>query len=230
MDDINDYANGAPGSVLGDNLGIDAVQQVSALEYVARWCTSGGVINVVTRSGKDAFHGSLYDLLRNSALDARNFFDGPAPFPSISAINSEHPAGRRSGGAEFHFRRLRRIAPIAGRDDGKSTPYQRRTHAWELCTTRVGICLARTAIAMNGPWTRPVRIREHRPTSRRGKPAFAWTISPLSMPRSILPFSLRSIPAERTQIRWKYRKFFILREGSNFRKLFHDPDGSQIVR
>jgi Carboxypeptidase regulatory-like domain/TonB dependent receptor/TonB-dependent Receptor Plug Domain len=77
---INDYANGAPGSVLGDNLGIDAVEQVSVLgsNYPADYGrTSGGVINVVTRSGKDAFHGSLYEFLRNSALDARNFFDGP---------------------------------------------------------------------------------------------------------------------------------------------------------
>jgi hypothetical protein len=77
---INDYANGAPGSVLGDNLGIDAVEQVSVLgsNYPAEYGrTSGGVINVVTRSGKEAFHGSLYEFLRNSALDARNFFDGP---------------------------------------------------------------------------------------------------------------------------------------------------------
>ena len=77
---INDYANGAPGSVLGDNLGIDAVEQVSVLgsNYPAEFGrTSGGVINVVTRSGKNAFHGSLYEFLRNSALDARNFFDGP---------------------------------------------------------------------------------------------------------------------------------------------------------
>ena len=77
---INDYANGAPGSVLGDNLGIDAVEQVSVLgsNYPAEYGrTSGGVINVVTRSGKDAFHGSIYEFLRNSALDARNFFDGP---------------------------------------------------------------------------------------------------------------------------------------------------------
>ncbi len=77
---INDYANGAPGSVLGDNLGIDAVEQVSVLgsNYPADYGrTSGGVINVVTRSGKNAFHGSLYEFLRNSALDARNFFDGP---------------------------------------------------------------------------------------------------------------------------------------------------------
>src|ERR1700682_1798261 len=77
---INDYANGAPGSVLGDNLGIDAVEQVSVLgsNYPADYGrTSGGVINVVTRTGKNAFHGSLYEFLRNSALDARNFFDGP---------------------------------------------------------------------------------------------------------------------------------------------------------
>ena len=77
---INDYANGAPGSVLGDNLGIDAVEQVSVLgsNYPADYGrTSGGVINVVTRAGRNAFHGSLYEFLRNSALDARNFFDGP---------------------------------------------------------------------------------------------------------------------------------------------------------
>src|SRR5579864_9010610 len=77
---INDYANGAPGSVLGDNLGIDAVEEVGVLgsNYPAQFGrTSGGVINVVTRSGNNSFHGSLYEFLRNSALDARNFFDGP---------------------------------------------------------------------------------------------------------------------------------------------------------
>jgi Carboxypeptidase regulatory-like domain len=77
---INDYANGAPGSVLGDNLGIDAVEQVSVLgsNYPAEYGrTSGGVINVATKSGNNSFHGSLYEFLRNSSLDARNFFDGP---------------------------------------------------------------------------------------------------------------------------------------------------------
>ena len=42
---------------------------------------SGGVINVITQSGTNLFHGSVYEFLRNNALDARNFFDagGPAP-------------------------------------------------------------------------------------------------------------------------------------------------------
>jgi carboxypeptidase family protein len=80
---INDYANGAPGSVLGDNLGIDAVQQVAVLgsNYPAEYGrTSGGVISVETAKGQDAFHGSIYEFFRNSALDARNFFD-PAKIP-----------------------------------------------------------------------------------------------------------------------------------------------------
>ena len=75
---INDYSNGAPGSVLGDNLGIDAVEQVSVLgsNYPAEYGrTSGGVINAVTRGGKNTFHGTVYEFLRNSALDSRNFFD-----------------------------------------------------------------------------------------------------------------------------------------------------------
>src|ERR1700682_5690234 len=79
---INDYSNGAPGSVLGDNLGMDAVEQVSVLgsNYPADYGrTSGGVINAVTRSGTNAFHGDAYEFLRNSALDARNFFDGRIP-------------------------------------------------------------------------------------------------------------------------------------------------------
>src|SRR2546426_11160369 len=79
---INDYSNGAPGSVLGDNLGVDAVEQFSVLgsNYPAQYGrTTGGVINAVTRSGTNAFHGSVYEFLRNSALDARNFFDAGIP-------------------------------------------------------------------------------------------------------------------------------------------------------
>src|SRR5437879_2054128 len=77
---LNDYANGAPGSVLGGSLGVDAIQEFSVLtsNYSAEYGkTSGGVVNAVTRSGTNNFHGSAYEFLRNSALDARNFFDGP---------------------------------------------------------------------------------------------------------------------------------------------------------
>jgi len=81
---INDYTNQAPGSVLGGNLGVDAVSEFSVLtinqgaEYGR---TSGGVISAITRTGTNRFHGSAYEFLRNSALDARNYFDGPAIAP-----------------------------------------------------------------------------------------------------------------------------------------------------
>src|SRR6202166_4383248 len=75
---LNDYANGAPGSVLGGSLGVDAIQEFSVLtsNYSAEYGkTSGGVVNAITRSGTNQIHGSAYEFLRNSALDARNFFD-----------------------------------------------------------------------------------------------------------------------------------------------------------
>jgi hypothetical protein len=38
---------------------------------------SGGQINVVTKSGGNNFHGSGFEFLRNTALDAKNYFAGP---------------------------------------------------------------------------------------------------------------------------------------------------------
>src|SRR6202158_717414 len=76
---INDYSGGGPGNVIGSALGVDAVQEFSVVTGNASadyGRTSGGVINAVTRSGQNQFHGSAYEFLRNSALDARNFFDG----------------------------------------------------------------------------------------------------------------------------------------------------------
>ena len=75
---MNDYANGGPGSVLGGNLGVDAVQEFSVVttnppaEYGK---TAGGIVNAITRSGTNQFHGDAYEFLRNDALDAANFFD-----------------------------------------------------------------------------------------------------------------------------------------------------------
>ncbi len=83
---INDYSNGGPGGVNGGNLGVDAIQEFSVITGNATadyGKTAGGVINAVTRTAGNQIHGSVYEFLRNSALDARNEFDSPgkiAPF------------------------------------------------------------------------------------------------------------------------------------------------------
>jgi hypothetical protein len=83
---VNDYAMAAPGNVVGLVLGVDAIQEFNVLtsgfptEYGR---ATGGVINAISRSGTNQFHGSVYEFLRNSALDARPYFnrvnDSPNP-------------------------------------------------------------------------------------------------------------------------------------------------------
>jgi carboxypeptidase family protein len=42
---------------------------------------SGAVVNILTRSGKNEWHGELFEYLRNDALDARNLFSSTLPHP-----------------------------------------------------------------------------------------------------------------------------------------------------
>src|SRR5467141_2866479 len=79
---VNDYSNAGPGNVLGGNAGVDAIQEFSVLtsNYSAEYgYTSGGVINAITKSGTNSFHGSVYEFIRNSALDSKDRFENPSP-------------------------------------------------------------------------------------------------------------------------------------------------------
>ena len=80
---LNDYANGAPGSVLGGNLGVDAIQEFSVLtsNYSAEYGkTSGGVVNAITRSGTNAFHGSATSSSEQRS-QTRKFFEDAGGIP-----------------------------------------------------------------------------------------------------------------------------------------------------
>ena len=78
---IVDYTGGAPGSTVGVALGVDAIAEFSVLmanQSAEYGRTAGGVVNAITKSGEDQFHGDAYEFLRNSFLDAANFFDDAA--------------------------------------------------------------------------------------------------------------------------------------------------------
>jgi hypothetical protein len=63
------------------NFNVDAIQE---LQSSSGWMPAeigrgaAGFTNIITRSGKSGFHGSFFEFLRNSALDARNYFDHPS--------------------------------------------------------------------------------------------------------------------------------------------------------
>jgi len=75
--------NMQPGGSSQELLGGDAVREFNVLRdsYGPQFGKRpGGQVTIVTQSGTNQFHGSVYEFLRNSALDAPNFFDqGSAP-------------------------------------------------------------------------------------------------------------------------------------------------------
>src|SRR5262249_50271978 len=57
------------------------------------------MVNAVLKSGTNAFHGTLFEFLRNDALDARNFFFRPAPGSNQKKdILRRHQYGASLGG------------------------------------------------------------------------------------------------------------------------------------
>ena len=101
---VNDYSNAGPGSALRVNMGVDAIREFSVLtnSYSAEYGRgSGGIVNAITKSGTNEYHGSAYYFHRNSALDARNFFDnGVAPGAKVATIPPfrRHQYGGAVGG------------------------------------------------------------------------------------------------------------------------------------
>lgn len=69
-----------PGGVSGQLLGVDAVREFAVVKdtYGAEYGKRPGAqVSIVTASGSNDLHGSAYEFVRNSAMDARNFFDLP---------------------------------------------------------------------------------------------------------------------------------------------------------
>ena len=85
LDGVDNNSNDNAGNILRTS--VDAIQEfkVQTSNYSAEFGRSGGaVINATIKSGTNQLHGTLFEFLRNSALDGRGFFESPdqpkAPF------------------------------------------------------------------------------------------------------------------------------------------------------
>jgi hypothetical protein len=71
--------NTTPGGTSGQLLGIDGIHEFNVVSdtYSASYGKRDGAqISIVTTNGTNQLHGSVYEFLRNSYFDARNYFDG----------------------------------------------------------------------------------------------------------------------------------------------------------
>ena len=96
---MQDNNAGSTGNFSGRTLGLDGIQEYRVItnNFSAEYgLTMGSQTIMVSKSGTNQFHGSAFEYLRNSALDARNFFD-----KSIQANNFQRlpPFKRNNFGA-----------------------------------------------------------------------------------------------------------------------------------
>lgn len=83
---------------------VDAIQEfkVQSGVFSAQYgFTLGGVVNLVSRTGTDAFHGSVYEFLRNDVFNARNYFARP---PVSKPVQRYNQFGGAVGGPVVHNR------------------------------------------------------------------------------------------------------------------------------
>ena len=85
IDGVENTENHAGASIVV-NPSLESIAEVRVLSagMEAQFGRGAGVVNVVLKSGSKDFHGSLYYYIRNSALDAKNYFAPPGKAPRLS--------------------------------------------------------------------------------------------------------------------------------------------------
>ncbi|MBI2821958.1 MAG: carboxypeptidase regulatory-like domain-containing protein, partial [Acidobacteria bacterium] len=94
---VNDALNNTPAGATGLFLGVETLREFTVMTntFSAEYGQSAGaIVSAVTKSGTNELHGSLFYFHRNSALDARNFFDRPDRVPTFR----RHQFGGVAGG------------------------------------------------------------------------------------------------------------------------------------
>src|SRR5258706_11465492 len=119
------------------NLGVDAIRDFSVLtnNYSAEYGRgSSGVINAITKSGTNEIHGSAYAFVRNSAFDARNFFDGSIIPPFHRVQDGGAIGGPIKKDKTFFFTNYERLGELKSLSSSVTT-LSANAHNGMLCTS-----------------------------------------------------------------------------------------------
>jgi len=145
-------------------LPIDALQEMAVLSNMeAEYGRNGGaVVNIVTKSGTNNLHGSVFEYFRNNALDARNAFNNKFdqngnPFPQNTFHNNQF--GGSLGGPLVKDRTFWFAAYEGWRENGglpttASVPSQARLNAFTGSGGVINPVIA-NLLARN-PWSIPL--------------------------------------------------------------------------
>jgi hypothetical protein len=101
----NQMDHGAGISVMGTSLGMEAIQEFTILTntYSAEFGGTGAAVNAVTKSGTNELHGTVYEYFRNSAMDAKNYFDVNKPSFKRNNFGASIGAPIKKDSAFFFF-------------------------------------------------------------------------------------------------------------------------------
>ena len=109
-------------SVTGTTLGLDGVKEYQVVTNMFKaefGMAMGSQTNIVTKSGTNNFHGAVFEYLRNSALDARNYYDYLYQLPtSVPGGGQRVPEFQRTSSG------LRWAAPFRRTKRSSSPPYE----------------------------------------------------------------------------------------------------------
>jgi hypothetical protein len=144
--DVQEHMNGGT-SIIPD---LDSIQEFRVLtnnfdpEYGNY---NGGLVNVITKSGSNSFHGDAFEFLRNTDLDAKNFFD------STRGAFRQNQFGGTLGGAIKHekvfffidYQGTRTVEGITSSETQVPSLADRSGNLWDLASTLAG--------TVRGPYT-----------------------------------------------------------------------------
>ena len=77
---MQNFFGANPAQDSGNDLGVEGIREfrvVTSSASAEYGMTMGSQVLIVSKSGSNTFHGAAFEYLRNSALDARNYFDTP---------------------------------------------------------------------------------------------------------------------------------------------------------